>query len=107
MKLFLGHLPLCCYAVNNAGGGHSADARALAEEIEKGFVSESAKITYLGKIAQFVHYLLDNKPEYLSDEHHEELQMCHETDKFNATISEVRGEGNRNQTILVHMLRQL
>ncbi len=85
VKLFLGPLPLCCYAVDNVGGGHSADARASAEEVEKGFVFESAKITYHGKLAQFVRYLLDNKPEYLSDEHREELRMCDETDKFNAT----------------------
>lgn len=41
-------------AVDNAGCGHSADARALDEEFRKGFVSESAQITHHVKLLQFV-----------------------------------------------------
>ena len=62
----------------------AADARVSANEVEKGFVSDNSKKTYHEKLVLFAFYLLENCPEYLSNDHRNELQRCDEIDKMNA-----------------------
>ena len=63
----------------------SADAQVSLKEGGKVLCKrELSKKTYQEKLALFIKYLLENKPDCLTDDHHEELETCHATDKSNA-----------------------
>ncbi len=58
----------------------TCDGRKSVKDIENGFVLDGSKQTYHEKLILFTCYLLDNKPDYLADDHREELQAHDEAD---------------------------
>ena len=56
--------------------------------ISTGFVSPGSKRTYHEKLALFTFCLIDEYPEYLVNDHREELQRLDELDKDNADTSD-------------------
>ena len=79
----------------------TADARVSAEDVKKGFVSDASKRTYHEKLFLFVHYLLDHKPECITDVHREELQAHNNIDKSNTS------RGLRGSNVRFYMLAAL
>lgn len=49
-------------------------------------ISDGSKLIYSEKFILLVHYLLNNKPQYIADSHHEKIQAHDRTDKSNATM---------------------
>ncbi|KAL7485379.1 hypothetical protein ACHAW6_010968 [Cyclotella cf. meneghiniana] len=79
----------------------TAHARVSAEDVKKGFVSDASKRTYHEKLFLFAHYLLDHKPECITNVHCEELQARNNIDKSNTS------RGLRGSNVQFYMLAAL